>query len=407
MLFFGRQYPLNFGFKVGLRGPFDPARARSTLVQLSLRHTALYAHQEYTTGKDMDMVFDYPPPVIFREVMETSPWKDVLLSLMVREFDCFTGPLFSVDWRRVGAETELYFVFQHGAADGIAAVYFIHDFLSLYAGLPVEFPRSVEMPVLYDVMKDEIRAELLTRPEPDWKKEEPPPPKPFDMPAYKAPDFYLRLFEMSPEATTALAVKAKAVGQTVNSYLGALALKASAAIFAPEGGWTRTFQCPVDFRQYLKEEYRSILGVYNGIVKVKTDCGAPVEAVAEAIRAGVKASRDGYKDIEEYFQFRDSFDGVPDAESLMMGFDPDVIDYDFSFSNLGRTIIAPEYGDIAVSNLFGPIFTAVSGETVIGLNTTNGSLRMSLIFDRTIPKAARYEALGDRIAEILAGFEPR
>lgn len=406
MLFFGRQYPLNFGFKVTVGGLLGEARAREALVTLAARHPLLYAHQEYTIGKQMDMIFDGVPTLLVSTIDDRDrEWQDLLLTRMGRAFDPFTGPLFSLDLRPVGSKTELLFVFQHGAADGIAAVYFIHDFLRVVGGLSVEIPDEPAMPVLYDVLEEDVARELSTRPEPDWKKETPPEPKPFNMPPYAVPDFYLRTFELSEEGTARLAAAAKAGGHTVHSYLGALLMKASADIFGAEGGMDRVIQCPVDFRQYLKPEYRAIAGVYNGIVKVKLDCAAPVSEMAKTIKDGIQGFRAGMKDIEEYFHFRDSFDNVPDPESFMMGFPPDVLDYDFSFSNLGKTIVERVYGSLLVEDLYGPIFTAVNKETVIGLNTTNGSLRMSLIFDRTIPKATGYERLGDEIGRTLAGFE--
>jgi hypothetical protein len=60
------------------------------------------------------------------------------------------------------------------------------------------------------------------------------------------------------------------------------------------------------------------------------------------------------------------------------------------------------YNDLDVREFFGPVFTAVNGETVIGLNTTNGVLRMSLIFDKSIEKAAKFRVLGDRIEALFA-----
>lgn len=408
MLFFGRQFPLNFVFLMRIDKPFDEVRARMVLASLAKRHPALFAHQEYTEGKQMDMVCEEPVPLLVTRDMVAEAGnvsrEDFMLAHMNREFDPFTGPLFSLDWRKAGQGTELCFVFQHGVADGIAATWIIHDFLLLYSGKEASLPACAEMPVLYDVLLDEVRDELLTRPEPDWKKEEPPAPEPFDMPPYTVPDFYLRLFTLESDGTARLAAMAREAGLTVNSYLGALILKEAADIFGPDEGYERTIQCPVDFRQYLKEEYRSLTGVYNGIVKVKVDCTLPVEEMALRIRNGIRESRAGMKDVEEYFQFRDSFDNVPDPESLLMSFGPDPMDYDFSFSNLGRTMLKASYNDLDVREFYGPVFTAVNGETVIGLNTTNGVLRMSLIFDNSIDKAAKFRALGDKIEEIFAGI---
>ncbi len=406
MLFFGEQYPLNFGFKLRLDAAFDEERAIQTLKSIARRHALLFSHQEYTIGKKKDLVFDENDiPLLVGKAPADKQWEQHLLERMVFRFDPFKGPLFRLDWRNTGKECELFFVFHHGAADGIGTVYFIHDFLTHYAGMNVDVPDTALMPSLYEAMREDIYHELLKRPEPAWKKESPPPPKPYTVAEYSYPDYYLRFFEMSEGGLRRLASEAKAAAETVNSYLGALILKRSAQIFGPKEGYRRTIQCPVDLRQYLKEDYRPIAASYNGIVKVAVDCSMETVEMAACIRKGIADNRAGMKDIEEYFQFRDSFDNVEDPESLMMSFPPDTIDYDFSFSNLGRTIIAPDYNSIRVTEMYGPVFTAVFGETVIGLNTTNGVLRMSLIFSKAIEKAKEYEKLGDAIAEIFASYD--
>ncbi|MDA3899182.1 MAG: hypothetical protein PF637_01545 [Spirochaetes bacterium] len=404
MFFFGRQYPLNFGFRLVISSDFDQQRAHEALTLLSKRHSLLYAHQEYTEGKQMEIVFPNELKLQINRAPQNLSWEDQLLECMTRRFDPFVGPLFSLDWRDCEEGSELFFVFQHGAADGIGAVWFIHDFLSQYNGLQVSMPENPIMPVLFDLLKDDVVAELLKRPEPEWKSEEPPPAVPFDMPPYIAPDFELRFFQIGREAVDALAVAAKQEGLTVNSFLGAKILKASSSIFAKQEGHIRTIQCPVDLRPYIKEEFHALAGVHNGIVKVACDCSESTFDIARTIQTGIAGNRAGMKDIEKYFRFRDSFDNVDDPESLMMSFPTDTPDYDFSFSNLGRTIILPKYGDSDVISFYGPVFTAVNNETVIGLNSTNGILRMSLIFDKKIEKADKYRSLGDSIDIILNNY---
>lgn len=402
MLFFGEQYPLNFAFKLSLNTHFNQERAAQSLRAVAMRHALLFSHQEYGVGKQKQMVFpEESIPLALHEAPADADWQSHLLTRMGYKFDPFTGPLFLLDWRNTGCGSELFFVIHHGAADGIGTVYFIHDFLTHYAGMNIEIPETAIMPSLYDAMREDIYHELLKRPEPAWKNETPPPPKPYTVPEYKCPDYYLRFFEMNEDSLRQLAAEAKDSGETVNSYLGALILKQSAEIFGTAEGYTRTIQCPVDLRQYLKEDYRSIAAAYNGIVKIPVDCTQDIVAIAAGIRNGIANHRAGMKDIEEYFQFRDSFEGIEDPESLMMTFPQEAINYDFSFSNLGRTVIAPHYNSIAVNEMYGPVFTAVFGETVIGLNTTNGVLRMSLIFDRMIGKALQYTALGDAIQDIF------
>ena len=96
MLFFGRQYPLNFGFQVTISGTLDPEKARSVLIELSKRHSILFAHQEYTVGKQMDLVFDRVPDLPIARRTESGPWQKILLSCMVRAFNPFTLSLIHI-----------------------------------------------------------------------------------------------------------------------------------------------------------------------------------------------------------------------------------------------------------------------------------------------------------------------
>ncbi len=404
MFFFGRLYPLNFAFKLTVSECLEEARIKDALTRLSRRHPIIFAHQEYTEGKKMDMVFPDEPPLPVSHIAEESEWQRILLGCMAKEFKPLEGPFFTLDYRYTENHTELFFTFQHGASDGIAAVYVISDFLKIYQEMEIAIPDVPVMPVLYDVLLAEVDEEMKKRPEPGWKSEPPPAGHPFEMPPHKVSDYFLRTYELSREGTAHLGAEAKKNGQTVHSWLGALILKASADIFGKEG-MERTIQCPVDFRQYIQEEYRTLAGVHNGIVKVKVDCALELPAAAQRIKEGIQESRTGYKDIEEYYQWRDSFDSVPDPESLMMDFTVDPVDFDFSFSNLGRTAILEDYRGLKVLDFYGPIFTAVNGETVIGVNTTNGELKMSIIFDKNIPKAPGYRALAGQIREILHSFE--
>ena len=404
MLFFGRQYPINFGFKMDITALLEENKVKEVLQQIAMRHPLLFAHQQLTEKNSIDMVFDDSKPVIANQTEDDSNWEQYFLNCITREFDPFTGPLFSLDWRVKNSGSELFFVFHHAAADGIAAVRFIHDFLLMYNGQKIEMPAQPVMPVLYDELKKEIYDELLKRPEPDWKKEPPPEPIEYTIPPYKVPPFNLRFFELSRSSLEKILKLAKSAEVSLTSYLGAAILKASSLCVDTERGTSRTIQCPVDFRPYLVEDNRDTAGIFNGIVKVVCDCSKPVADIAKQIQKVIREQRADLKDIEEYFHFRDSFDNVPDPESLMMSFPDEPVDYDFSFSNIGKTIIQENYGNCYVSSLYGPVFTAVNGETVIGLNTTNGVLRMSLIYDTSIKNSKGYKLLGDSIERILGQF---
>ncbi len=404
MLFFGRQYPLNFGFKLDIDISLEEGKVRETLKHIAMRHPLLFAYQQFANKPSMDMVFDDSTSVIIKKTEDDSNWETYFLKCITREFDPFSGPLFSLDWRIRNSGSELFFVFHHAAADGIAAVQFIHDFLLCYNDQELLIPQQPVMPVLYDELKKEIYHELAKRPEPEWKKEQPPEPVTYNMPPYKVPEFNLKFFEISSSSLKKILKLAKSTGLSLTSYLGANILKESSLCVPSEKGLSRTIQCPVDFRPYMIEDHKNIVGIFNGIVKVVCDCSKTVTDIGLQIQKGIREQRTNLKDIEEYFHFRDSFDNVPDPESLMMSFPVEPVDYDFSFSNIGKTIIQEKYGKCSVSSFYGPVFTAVNGETVIGLNTTNGVLRMSIIYDNAIKNAKAYKLLGDSIERILGQF---
>ena len=57
------------------------------------------------------------------------------------------------------------------------------------------------------------------------------------------------------------------------------------------------------------------------------------------------------------------------------------MNYDVSFSNLGRVSLRKKYGKLVLEELYGPTFSATKGERVIGALTLDGELFMTLIYD--------------------------
>ena len=123
--------------------------------------------------------------------------------------------------------------------------------------------------------------------------------------------------------------------------------------------------------------------------------GLSCAQIAQEIGVKLKEKTSDYKDVEGFYFFKGYFDDVTDPEAMMSEYKPDPLDYDFSLSNLGRIDLAPSYGELVIQSIYGPTFTAIHGEQVIGLNTHNNIMRFTYIYD----KALFPEQTGNRIWE--------
>ena len=77
-------------------------------------------------------------------------------------------------------------------------------------------------------------------------------------------------------------------------------------------------------------------------------------------------------------------------------------DYDASVSNLGRLTIPTEYGAVKLRSLIGPTFGANKDEKVIGVNTLDGQLNLTLCFRKKIMEPEEGERLLDLVMERLS-----
>ena len=85
-----------------------------------------------------------------------------------------------------------------------------------------------------------------------------------------------------------------------------------------------------------------------------------------AFRAKVKGTIKKFEDPELYYANRPS----------------QPMDYDFSLSNLGRIQTQKKYGNYEIEKVYGPIFSAIRGERVIGVSTHQGRMFFTCIYDK-------------------------
>lgn len=396
----GRHKPVHFGYRILVGRPLAAADLEPALARLRARHPALAARIA-AEGRSRWIDTEGVPGFAVKEYGPGPSWEEILSAEISARFDDLRGPGARFALRPLGKDTELFASFHHAFGDGRASAMVLDELFRLLAG--EELPAASDgAPSLYDSILPDIEEELRAMPRP--ADDGPPPFPPAEEIArrkarpYRAPErFSLSGWEVPAAELERLLALAKAHGLTLHSLLGAAWLRASAEVLSGGKEWTRTIQCPVDYRTYLKEGARGGYGVFNGIVTCPVDCspGRGLLEIARSIKEGIAAERGGKRDLFDYYLYKDGLDGVDDYEAFVVGFPENPPNYDFSLSNLGRIDIAAEYGDMRVTGVFGPTFSALNGERVIGVNTQAGVLRMTYIFD----PAAADEATGLAILE--------
>jgi hypothetical protein len=405
-----KHTPLHFGLCLRLGAEVGEAALRAALDETRRQHLLMSVRmvQDGAGRYFVDTEGVAPFPVTVHPASER-PWTALLDEEIRAPFRMDVGPSSRFALRPTATGTELYATFHHAFADGHAAVRCLDLLLAVLGGAGRATPADRDHP-LCESLRPEVAEALSRRPPPALT----PPPQldPAELrrrlaAPYRAPAaFTIRSWALSREETSRLAEASRAAGVTVHAALGAAWLLASAQVLGGDGRWRRTIQSPVDLRRHLRDEARDAYGIYFGIVTAEVDCapGRPFVEIARDVKAGIEAQRSDLKDVEEPWGYRDAFRDVADPDAVVVSFPPWPPNYDFSLSNLGRLPLAARYGSLPVEAVWGPTFSAIHGERVIAVNTHDGVLRMTDIWDPAERDSAACDRIRALAREQLAAF---
>jgi hypothetical protein len=189
---------------------------------------------------------------------------------------------------------------------------------------------------------------------------------------------------MDKDFTASLLKHCKNHEVTVHTALGVSLLRAFYKVIGPEDQSERILQFPISARKFMKESIEDKLGCYITIEMIPLDCSWErnfweickelKESIQKVLNTGRIFSsayfmRDYLVDDKSYFE---QLKELPPRKHRG--------EYEFSLSNIGKQNFKSNYGDIKVRGLFAPTFSAV-GEKVIGVNSCNGEMNFTLVFD--------------------------
>ena len=416
MFHYSNKGPMFFAFRMVLRGIISETDLRNALSrvrqEIPLTAVRIYKDADKKQWITTDNVPEYP--LTIRDNFTGEPSAEVIAALR-EPFDNEKGPMARFVLVRNGTRNDLIAVFQHAVGDGVGAVIFLERLL-VHLGDPDATVVSASpehwAPELHRMISQKNLEKIQQFDPPPFKTDKdytrytvtPKEPEP-----YPRPDFALQTARYTIAETDRLVAAAKKAGVTVHSYLGALLLKEFAREFGPAEGYERTIQSPVNFRPQLVPEAEHLFGLFNGLITAPVDCGnnRSIPDIAGDIGKAFHRDMESLKPLAGYYNFMSYLlEGVDDPEEFYdnrkKGGSP--MNYDFSFSNLGRVTMEKSNGKLTLEEVYGPTFSATKGERVIGALTCNGELFMTLIYDAACFDHERGKRIWKNIQEAVRGI---
>lgn len=393
MFHYASKEPAFFAFRIRFTGQCDEARLRTALAKARVQYPLSAVRVEHDGQKRQylrtDSVPDYPLTVI------TDPsisWTETIIRGLQEPFDHSAGPMARFTLLTHTDAHDLIAIFHHAVVDGIGALVFLEYLMNCLSDPTIEPTAPDDLhraPMLHRIIHPDNLRKIQEKGIPDYfvKKEYLNIDiLPYTKPVFRSPRFSLHTASFSADKTQTLIMHARRHEVSIHAYLGALVMSVFAEQFGPADGYERTIQCPVNFRPQLIPEARKMFGLFNGIVKAKAACTPDREIadIAQEVGTKIREDVDSLEPLAGYYNFMSYYlEGVQDPERLYESRTdgPMKMDYDFSFSNVGRLDWLLSGSDIRIQEIHGPVFSALRGERVIGALTFNGRLCMTMIYD--------------------------
>ena len=389
LYYMGNKSPVYFAFRAKVKGTIKKSKLEEALLKVQKKHPLARVRVEMTKDKKQFITTENVPkiPLIEFNEDETS-WKSLIKEELCRPFDIFKGPMIRVFLIQRENISDVVAVFHHALCDGLSAVLFLHDAFLFLANPDMPLNPYTDAPIFSKLIKKNILEIIRKRELPDWLKNKkhlnvelkPPKEEPFPQ-----PDFAIHNWFFAEDETKKIISLAKENNISVHAILGAVLLEAFAQEFGTKEGYERILQSPVNFKPFLVDESKEYFGLFMGILTVNLDCSPEktILEIAEDIHTKLKEKIDNYEPLGGYYFFNEYLlNDIEDPELYYANRPSRPMNYDFSLSNLGRIQTQKKYGNYEIEKVYGPIFSAIRGERVIGVSTHQGRMFFACIYDK-------------------------
>jgi NRPS condensation-like uncharacterized protein len=386
LYYMGNTSLMHFAFRVKVNGNIGKNELEEALLKVQQRHPLARVRVEMTGDKKQFITTENVPEIPLYEFDGNEvDWKTVIKKELPKYFDIFKGPMIRAFLIQRENISDVVFIFHHAICDGLSAVVFLHDlFLFLENPITPVNPYK-EAPIFTKLIKKDLLEMFKKKGLPDWLKDEVKVElKPSKVEPFPQPHFVIHNWFLTEDETKKIMSMAKEINVSVHGILGAVLLKSFAQEFGPKGGFRRVLQSPVNFKPFLVDEAKDYFGLFNGILTVDIDCSPEktISEIAVDIYTKLKEKMGNYEPLEGYYFFNEYLlKSIEDPELFFANRPGIPMDYDFSLSNLGVIRMQKKYGRYEIEKVYGPIFSAIKGEKVIGVATHQGRMFFIFIYD--------------------------
>lgn len=317
-------------------------------------------------------------------------WHHVAQDEVNRLFSSEAGPLVRAVALTGASETTIVLTFHHSVADGMAALFVMHEVLVALSGGNLNDPPSAD-----------LLEERLGMPLPQFVRDTPrgddsrsaasSTPSQADLPRAA-----VKAIELKQDLTERLIHLAKSQSVTVNSMLTAAVGRAQLSLDDRWKSETLRVMSPIDFKGVLSIPDQ--VGLFLSIAITPFEQGDR-EFWAEALRVGQQIDKFRSKEMASRIigdlakRFADDASYDASRERIVRQ-----IPYDTVMTNFGLVWLPTSYGDLVVERVWAPVLRSVPGQNVVAAASFGGVL--SLVHT----SVSGTEGLLDRTVEILQGL---
>lgn len=406
--------PINFVLTARIQGQFTMMELHAALEKARKRHPLLAVH--VVAGDNGRFYFSQsgitqiPVSVVSRQA--DSSWEREVEQEIKTIFSWRTDPLVRFVWVQGEPISELLVVCHHGIADGLSALYVIHDIMQFLGApetpvvplpmlppaeqmLPESVLRKPVMRIKTMLARGAIKLMPLLR---RFKKREV-----VHELAQESPDLAFQMISwmLDKEETTAVIQRAKQENTTVHGALGAAFLKAFAVTEGEKSGWQRELSSPVSLRKRLSPPVGEDFGLFIALVETAVNCEPDRDFWEIAREIKQKLVRE-VADEKVLFSFAVSKYMEPNSPGLELLGDFSNITYDLSITNLGRFNFPVTYGELELKAIFGPVVTTMENERILGVTTVGGRLCFTFVYGQADMKKEKAEQIKTQAMAFLA-----
>ncbi len=394
IFFFGYRGPMFFAFRTRVNADIKKIDLQSVLDKLQKKHPMAGIRVEMDDNYQQYIDTENVPSIPVKEYGSDYRWQGILKEELKTPFDMFRGPLLRFAIRKEQQNTDIIAVFHHAIVDGMGGVIFMDELFTILANPDMHINNYEYTPPFLDMFPDALADKFSKQDPPDWIKDR---EKHFDIKEpyfkysapnikdYPNPDFNINAWTLDKDITNKLIKISKDNNVSVHGVVGAILFKAFQNVLGSEENFKNVIQSPINLRPFLKPETNEIMGLFNGLLttEMKDHLMDDIFVMAKYLTQDIRGKLDKDLPLSGYYYFNKFFsEKINCQESVFQTWINNPIEYDFSFSNLGKINIQKNYGKYVIEEFQGPIFSAIKGEKVIGVNTCLGEMHFTLIYDK-------------------------